>query len=56
MKHHGGRVLVTLMLSVFIGIGAHAVALADGTETLGLPGIPIATGTAIVGGGVGVSH
>jgi hypothetical protein len=47
------RLLITLGLVVALAIPA-AVAFADGTETLGPPSIPIATGSGTVSAGVGL--
>jgi hypothetical protein len=46
--------LLTLILGGFLALAGVPSALADGTETLGAPSIPVATGTNVVAAGVGM--
>jgi uncharacterized repeat protein (TIGR01451 family) len=46
--------LLTILGLVVLLVGATGVVLADGTETLGPPSIPIASGTGIAANGVGL--
>lgn len=43
-----------LVSAVFLGVLLTGIAYADGSETLGIPSIPIALGTGVVGAGVGM--
>jgi hypothetical protein len=48
------RTLISSSIALMLAAIVFLPALGEGTETLGPPAIPIATGTTIVGGGVGL--
>ncbi len=55
MRWHPWRHLAILLVSLFTLLTPPPAALADGTETLGPPSIPIATGTHVVAKGTGLA-
>ena len=52
-RKHFGKNLLTGLLPLVVGLSSQSV-LADGTENLGTPSVPIADGTGIVAAGVGL--